>query len=501
MWATETRVRSVGIAPAAVVAATIALLVARFDAIPVLLAGAAIAIVIALVMWPAAAIGLAAGLVVGNVSAAFRETFPPAAMFAGAFAPVLAIPFIRRFIVDGRVAFDRTLGWMLALLGVMLLSSFRAVDQPVAIARILQFAAEGLVLYWLLLQVVRTRELLRVALWGIAVTMAALAALSVYQEVSGNYRQQFGGLAQRQLRHELAAAAAGKARPDPGKAAVRVSERAAGPVGDPNRHAQNLLMALPLAVYLAGRRVRWPRRLSAAAVAALIGIGIPLTYSRGAFIALALLVGAAVGWRFLHRGRVALALAAGAAVFAVTMPAYSARIGTILNSVALLDDTRGADDADAAIRGRATEMLAAFHAFADHPLLGVGPGQYTPFYSVAYQQRDDVKFRTLSIPREPHNLFLAIAAELGLAGLVVFVALVTGLAVNLSRARRRWLHVDLDMSRLATALLLALMAYVACGLFLHLAYERYFWFLLGTAGAALNILRREEARLGAPAPA
>jgi hypothetical protein len=31
-------------------------------------------------------------------------------------------------------------------------------------------------------------------------------------------------------------------------------------------------------------------------------------------------------------------------------------------------------------------------------------------------------------------------------------------------------------------------------LFLHLAYERYFWFLLGIAGAGLEIMRQETRR-------
>ena len=53
-----------------------------------------------------------------------------------------------------------------------------------------------------------------------------------------------------------------------------------------------------------------------------------------------------------------------------------------------------------------------------------------------------------------------------------------------SRGRRRGVG-----SALATALLLALSAYLLTGMFLSLAYERYFWLLLGLAGAASFVLR------------
>ena len=41
---------------------------------------------------------------------------------------------------------------------------------------------------------------------------------------------------------------------------------------------------------------------------------------------------------------------------------------------------------------------------------------------------------------------------------------------------------------------MSIVVYLGCGLFLHLAYERYFWFLLGTAGAALQLMRQEARR-------
>jgi O-antigen ligase len=151
-------------------------------------------------------------------------------------------------------------------------------------------------------------------------------------------------------------------------------------------------------------------------------------------------------------------------------------------------------------------MLAGLWVFADHPLIGVGPGQYMPFYSESYQQRSEIKFRQLSEPRESHNLFVSIAAETGVAGLAVFLAIFASLIVRLNRARRYWFGRDSELANLAVACQFSLFAYLGTGVFLHLAYERYQALLLGVAGASLQVMhvemmRRRAVSGGHPDPA
>jgi hypothetical protein len=38
-----------------------------------------------------------------------------------------------------------------------------------------------------------------------------------------------------------------------------------------------------------------------------------------------------------------------------------------------------------------------------------------------------------------------------------------------------------------------ILSYLGTGVFLHLAYERYYWFMIGLAAAAVGILREELA--------
>jgi hypothetical protein len=348
-------------------------------------------------------------------------------------------------------------------------------------------------------------------MWTIVVTGALLGGLSLYQQVTGDYARQFAGLAERQLRYDVAAAQAAAAGTDRFRVGVksgqpiRTSHRAAGPVSDPNRFAQILLVALPWAVFLAYRAKTTIGRGAAMLIGTLIFAGIGVTYSRGAFLTIAVLVVGLGVLRLVRFVHIAAGAAVAAAVVLALAPNYVQRMGTNLDSTANDADRAGVKP-DGAIRGRATEMLAGLWVFADHPLIGVGPGQYMPFYSESYQQRSEIKFRQLSEPRESHNLFVSIAAETGVAGLAVFLAIFASLIVRLNRARRYWFGRDSELANLAVACQFSLFAYLGTGVFLHLAYERYQALLLGVAGASLQVMhvemmRRRAVSGGHPDPA
>ena len=114
--------------------------------------------------------------------------------------------------------------------------------------------------------------------------------------------------------------------------------------------------------------------------------------------------------------------------------------------------------ADGAIRGRTTEMLSALHVFLDHPLVGVGPGQFAPFYFEIYGQQADIKFRDIRRPRRAHTLYFELAAELGIISLTVFLAIVGMLVRRLWQCRTYWLPRDREAADLTSALALSLMA-------------------------------------------
>jgi O-antigen ligase len=134
-------------------------------------------------------------------------------------------------------------------------------------------------------------------------------------------------------------------------------------------------------------------------------------------------------------------------------------------------------------------MLAALHAVMDRPLLGVGPGQYAPIYSVQYHQTLGIKFRDIQTARHAHNMYLEMAADTGLIGIAVFLAIPLVLSRALWAARRRWAGENQELADTATALLLGIIGFLLAAVFLTFAYQRYYWLLLGLAGAALQIMR------------
>jgi O-antigen ligase len=314
---------------------------------------------------------------------------------------------------------------------------------------------------------VRTPEQLRAVVWTVVAAGALMGLLSLWQEATHSYHSTLGGLAQ-----------VDQTGFDVG---TDVHPRLAGPIGEKNRYAQVLLVLVPLAVSRARVEPRRGLRLLAAGAAGLIACGILLTFSRAAALAAAAVVLAMVALRTVS-ARQAVAMAAAAiALVAVVAPEYGTRLRSLDTADTALSQSSGAD---AAIKGRATENVAAFHVFRDHPLLGVGPGEFFHRYSAEYANALDLRF--LKTNRRAHNLYLEIAADTGVAGLAAFLAIVGVTMARLWRLRGR----DPELAALANGLLAALVAYLATGVFLQLAYQRYFWFLVALANSAAWVLGR-----------
>lgn len=425
-----------------------------------------------------------AALLYANAAALAGRATGASQAVGGALFGLLALPVVGALWLRRQPArFDTVWIWMLAFLGATVVSTFAARDPALAGQWIGTFVVEGLLLYWLVLNAVRSLATLRKVVWALVLTAAVLATLSIFQEATGRRAQQFGGLAQRNL--ERVDANPGT----PGQPQrVTIADRAAGPIGDPNRYAQMLLVVLPLALLqVRGAHGRKLRTLAAGA-SLLIAAGVLLTYSRGGVLGAGLLLCAAIAWGDV-RWRTALAGGAVAAVLALALaPGMLARVQSIGSVQGVLKDQPGTRS-DGAIKGRLTEMAAAAYVFTDHPWVGVGPGHFTPYYSVDYMSTPEIAFRQIQQPRRAHNLYLELAAETGLLGLVAFLGGAAAALRGLRRVRAFWRRLDPERAQLAAGLAYAIVAYLATGLFLQLSYQRYYWFILGLAGATVKILK------------
>ena len=98
----------------------------------------------------------------------------------------------------------------------------------------------------------------------------------------------------------------------------------------------------------------------------------------------------------------------------------------------LVTGTEQALDEDA-FRGECSENLSALHMFLDHPINGVGLGCYSRHYQ-EYASRLGMDPRPR---RNPHNLYLQVAAETGSLGVLGLLALVGSVFMVVARTHTR----------------------------------------------------------------
>ena len=428
----------------------------------------------------------AAGFYLNLPVLAVHDFHAPSALASG-FALLLLTPFLIYLVSERRpLVITTALPLLIGYFVVLALSAILAPGvRPTPVGPIITFLSEGLLLYLLVTNAVRTPRHVRAVLWTVVVAGAFMGLVSVWQEATHSYSHTLGGLAQVDTTgFNVGETLTGK----------KSHPRLAGPIGEKNRYAQVLLVLLPLALSRVRVERRRTLRLLAAGCAALILSGMALSFSRGAAVALVILLALAAALRMVSLRKALALLLAAVALVLVVAPDYLLRLQSLGGADAALSQSSRAapsraSEVDAALQGRATENVAAFHVFRDHPLLGVGPGQFFDRYSAQYGNALDLRF--LDQNRRAHNLYLEIAADTGVLGLAAFVGLVGVTMVQLRRLSVFWRHRNRELASLGDALLAALIAYMASAIFLQLAYQRYFWFLLALANATIWALRRE----------
>jgi O-antigen ligase len=101
------------------------------------------------------------------------------------------------------------------------------------------------------------------------------------------------------------------------------------------------------------------------------------------------------------------------------------------------------------IDSRIAAFNAAWHVFLNHPLTGVGFGRYT---DVSSQGQYAYVFRGVLAAPTPHNTYLAVLAETGAIGAVVFAGLWLAILRRLWRSDAREIAVPLALLLLGTSL-------------------------------------------------
>jgi putative inorganic carbon (hco3(-)) transporter len=460
-----------------------------------LLAVAAVALAAsaaAILLWPEVATLLFVFLVWMNVPAVAVSHFDLPLAVAVLPPLLLLIPLAAVVLRGGKLEVHRPFLFLVVLLVAQIASMLVSAHQDIAYNKLQTFVAEGILVYFVITNVVRTHETLRRCIWAMLMAGTLLAAVTVFQKITGTWARPYGGFGTVQSSFFVFEGA---------------PARAAGPLGDPNYYAQILLTLVPLGLITMWRESSRLLRLVAGACTLTICAAIMITNSRGAAVAFGVLLLVMAFLGLVRPGQLVVLLL-GIVLLLTLVPDYRDRVATI-GTVRSATSEAGAQGADPSAQGRTTEMAAGALVFFDHPALGVGPGTF-PLYYQEYAQRIGLQVHEKvltgenqgQVPqRQAHNIFLSIAAELGIAGLAAFSCLLFVTARLLLRARRRLLASHPDLAELPTAFLLALVAYVSCGLFLTLAFERYFWLLMALAAASAVIALDRSRRFASRAPA
>jgi len=438
---------------------------------PFIAIGAAVACVVFVLLFkqPNLAVIIVSFIIYTNTAVVLMkyQNVPPVAAYA--LPLLLVIPFVWQIIVKkNKIKTDIVFVLMLVFFAVLLLGSAFSKDINSTMPDLLNYVSEGLMLYFMLINTVRTPKLLRQIVWAMLIGGALIGALSLYQQLTGTLDNNYWGFAQ----------ASGDTFITSETLQGNVTQmRAAGPIGEKNRYAQIMLMLVPLGLFLAWGETSQRLRLVAYILMGLVLVGGSLAFSRGAQVGFLMLIAVMSFMRYIKVHQLLIILM-GLLFLLWAFPQNTVRFGS-LGAIFASQEEGGLRSADGSIQGRATEMLAATLVFLDHPFLGVGPGMFDREL-VEYSKL--VGLRNIITARRAHSLYLGVAAENGLFGLLTLLAILFYTLYRLAQSRRYWMgRNNLRLANLSTGFFLAIIGYMVTGIFLHFAYIRYFWLIIALA--------------------
>jgi putative inorganic carbon (HCO3(-)) transporter len=254
------------------------------------------------------------------------------------------------------------------------------------------------------------------------------------------------------------------------------TDRLSGGILDPNFLAASLVAAAGMALIFALKASPSRRAILAVFVVTDL-IALLRTESRGgviaAFVVFAVVPIVAGPFRARAVAAVLIAAAVGLTYFSVA--------ASVETKQRLTNITAGGGG------GRSDQWSLALRAVNDHPLLGVGLGNFQVVeskYTAGDVTLQDVG-QVLRFQLVVHNTYLEVLAELGPFGLLAFLVAIVGPLVAAARALRGDVGDALEIRALVVALSALLVGYF----FLSGEYEKQLWLLAGLTLGAVDATR------------
>lgn len=319
------------------------------------------------------------------------------------------------------------------------------------------------VIYLLISRVLFTEWRLRIALFVVILLNLKLAQFVV--------RMYFSDLAAGRTREHLSA--------------FGVDAASVGYFANSGDLGLAMCVIMPIAAYMFfSEKKKWARVMLLASLAGFFG-AIVLCGSRGALVGAVAVALAA--WLRSPRKFIAVFLTLFFAVGAwLVLPSE--------NKDRFRSGMEYQDDATASARIR--YWKTGLHMFADHPIFGVGPGNYAATRVKYYSHIEaNQGYRVSYIVS--HSTYIDALTELGLFGALAFLSVLTAFFWTNFRTRRelrargRGGPKDLEYC-LTFGLDLAMVGFMASGAFLSVLYYPHIWILLGFSAALQRASLRNE---------
>ena len=356
-------------------------------------------------------------------------------------------------------------GYGLIGLSALLYAAYAAPVQETLIT----FIKDAIIAIAVVILINRAVTLHRV-IWTLLIAGILMGTITSFQYVTGTFHNNYWGLGQAQIYYIV-----GETN----------DYRAGGPGFGPNAYGQFMLVLVPLALDRFWQEQKPFLRILAGWALAATTLAVVFSFSRGAFLGLIVVLAI----MFIRRPPAPLIMLLTILIAALLLrfipPEYTARLATLTELLPADQKTIQ----DGSFRGRLSENISGWRMFTDRPFLGVGLGNFRPYYqeysrTLGLDQRREA--------RAPHSLYLEIVSEMGLVGLAWFAALMWVLFSGLLQARRDFLKAGMpDYASMSTTLAVSLLSLLITGIFLHSAHPRHYWLLYGIIFAAPHVAKRE----------
>jgi O-antigen ligase len=314
-----------------------------------------------------------------------------------------------------------------------------------SISLLLDLFIKSLAIFWLIANIVSTPARFRTVALTLVIASVPLASVAIMHFVSGDLAPGGNSATYK-----------------------RIVGYNAPLTQNPNDLALTLNLLLPFSVAHLLRARGSLARVILIGIVALVAVAVVLTYSRAGFLTLGTML-ALYLWKLARSAyrNWALAVILLALVTVPLLPgSYLGHMGTITN---MRSDESGSAQA------RWAGMVAATSLALKHPILGVGAGMNI----LALNETSGASWK------EVHNVYLEYAADLGLPGLVLFLALFWSCVSRTRRTQRAAAGVPgLEaLFHYGVAVEASLAGFAVAAMFHPVGYHFYFYIIAGLAVA------------------